>query len=252
MSEEAKRKQSLERIRENVVRSGHHIYVISGEGQTPRFAYTIGVSESVGAELILAGAVFYMQDDLVRIINDVVAQMKAQRDQEVFQVTGQGSFTLRRVDASWATETLLGAFDYYQKRDIAALQIVPDCAHWTIDVPDMSVPWSSTTEPAWRWLRERWTYQVPVNSTAATNLAALRGERINEVARWEENEWEIFAGPGPDVPKEEMRVVPLGVLLACDDSLLPALNLEVGAALWRDDVSDWHAWGTGGRGKSKP
>jgi hypothetical protein len=98
---------------------------------------------------------------------------------------------------------MLGAFDYYQKRDIPALQIVPDQAHWTVDVPDMSMPCSATTEPVWQWLHEPWTYPVPKHSTAATNLAALRGERITEVMRWEEDEWEIFAGEGPDVREDE-------------------------------------------------
>ncbi len=58
MATEAERKQALDRIRENIAREGHHIYLVSGGAATPRFAYTIGVSESIGVELILAGAVF--------------------------------------------------------------------------------------------------------------------------------------------------------------------------------------------------
>jgi len=148
------------------------------------------------------------------------------------------------VDSSWATEFMLAAFDYYQKRDIPALQIVPDKAHWTIDVPDMSVPWNANTEPAWRWLHEPWTYPVPKNATATTNLAALRGDRITEATRWEEDEWEIFAGAGPDVSQDEMRVVPLGNLVAADESLVPVVNLPVGEGLWRDPEpnSEWHPW----------
>ena len=56
MITEAQKKQALDDIRENIARSGHHIYVVSG-GQTPRFAYTIGVNESIGVELILSGAI---------------------------------------------------------------------------------------------------------------------------------------------------------------------------------------------------
>jgi hypothetical protein len=236
------RERALEVIRENIVRSGHHIYVVSSAGQTPRFAYTIGVTESVGVELILAGAIFYMKDDVVKIINEILPQMKAQPACEVFRVDGQGSFTLREVHSSWAQELLLGAFDHYRKRDIRVLQIVPDVAHWTIDVPDMSAPWSARKEPVWQWLREPWEYPVPENSTATTNLAALRGNRITEAARWEEDHWEIFAGAGPDVTKDEMRVVPLANLLGTDGSLARVLNLEVGAAVRRDAVSDWHPW----------
>ncbi len=39
--------------------------------------------------------------------------------------------------------------------------------------------------------------------------------------RWEKDEWEIFAGAGPDITEPERRVVPLGVLLAADPSLVP-------------------------------
>ena len=241
MVNEAQRKQALADIRENIARSGLHIYLVS-DGATPRFAYTIGLSESIGAELILAGAIFYMKDDVRKIINGIAAQLKADRDREVFEVTGQGSFALRRAHSSWATEFMLGAFDYYQKREIPALQIVPDKAHWTIDVPDMAAPWSATKEPIWRWQREAWTYPVPKDATATTNLAALRGERVTEAVRWEEENWELFAGAGPDVSKDELRVVPLGTLVAADPSLVAVINLEVGAGLWRDDISGWHPW----------
>lgn len=243
MTTESQKKQMLDRIRENIARSGQHVYVVSG-GVTPRFAYTIGVSESVGVELILAGAIFYMKDEVVKIINDIAAQLKAQRNREVCEVAGLGAFTLRKVDSSWATQFMLGAFDYYKKRDIPALQIVPDKAHWTIDVPNMSAPWNSSTEPVWRWLKEPWTFPVPKDSTAATNLAALRGERITEVTRWEEGEWEMFAGAGPDVPKDEMRVVALGTLVAADKSLAPVVNLAIEEGLWRDpDLdSEWQPW----------
>jgi len=243
MTNEAPKKQMLDRIRENIARSGQHVYVVSG-GETPRFAYTIGVSESVGVELILAGGIFYMKDEVVKILNEVALQLRAQGDRKVFEVAGLGSFTLRKVHSSWATAFMLGAFDYYQKHNIPALQIVPDKAHWTIDVPDMSAPWSATTEPVWQWLHEPWTYPVPKDATAATNLAALRGERITEVTRWEEDEWEMFAGAGPDVPKDEMRVVALGTLVAADESLVPVVNLAIEEGLWRDPDpdSEWHPW----------
>ena len=249
MATEAERKQAIDRIRENIARRGQHVYIVSG-GQTPRFAYSIGVSESIGVELILAGAIFYMKDEVVKIINDIAAQLRVQRDRGIFEIAGLGSLTLRKVHDSWATEFMLGAFNYYQKRDIQALQIVPDKAHWTLDVPDMSAPWNASTAPVWRWLKEPWTYPVPENATAATNLAALRRERITEVTRWEEDEWEMFAGPGPDVTEEEMRVVALGTLLAADKSLDPIVHLAMGEGLWRepDPDSEWHPWRKQGQG----
>ena len=238
---EAQKRQALDLIREDIDRSGHHVYVVSG-GEIPRFAYTIGLSESVGVELILAGAVFYMKDEVVKILNNIAAQLKEQRNGEVFEVDGLGSFTLRKVHSSWAAQVMLGAFDYYKKGEIQAFQIVPDNAHWTIDVPDMSVAWSATSEPVWRWLKEPWTFPVPEDSTAATNLAALRGGRITEVMRWDENEWEMFAGPGSNVTSDDMRVVALGTLVAVDKSLVPVVNLATEEGLWRDlePDSEWH------------
>lgn len=243
MRNEAQRKQALDQIQGNISRRGHHVYVVSG-GATPRFAYTIGVSESIGLELILAGAVFYMKDEVLTIVNDIAAQLKAHRDQKVFEVAGQGSFTLREVHASWTTALLLGALDYYRVRDVPALQIVPDEAHWTVDVPNLTAPWSATTAPVWRWLHAPWTYPIPTDSTATTDLAALRGERVTEAMRWEEDEWEIFAGDGPDVPKDEIRVVPLGTLLGADESLVPIIKLSRGEGLLRDHDpnSCWRPW----------
>lgn len=241
MVSEEQRKRALDDIRENISRYGHHTYMVLGEA-TPRFAYTIGVSESVGVELLLAGAVFYMRDEVAKIIRDAVAHLRANRDGGPVEITGLGTFSLRKVDSSWARELTLGVFDYYQKKDIPALQIVPDQHHWTIDVPDMSAPWSATREPVWKWLHEPWTYPVNQASEAVTDLAALRGDRITEACRWQEDEWELFAGAGPDVAKEEMRLVALGTLLAVDPSLEPVVNLTIGTGLWRDATSDWHPW----------
>ncbi|HEY8714877.1 MAG TPA: hypothetical protein VIM00_05820, partial [Candidatus Acidoferrum sp.] len=134
------------------------------------------------------------------------------------------------------------ALHFYGVKQVRAFQLRPDAAHWTNDVPDMCQPWNPVTASSWRWMHEEWTYPIPLRSVGITNLKALRGERVTEAARWEEDEWEIFAGAGPDVPKEDIRVVPLGVLLASDDSMLPVVNLAVGDALWRDAKSDWHRW----------
>jgi hypothetical protein len=242
MISEDQRKRALDEIRENISRSGQHIYYVFSE-TSPRFAYTIGVSESVGVELILAGAVFYKRDDVAKIIGDTAAHLRASHDRELVEIAELGSFTLRKVDGSWARQLMLGVFDYYQNKDIPALQIVPDRNHWTIDVPNMSVPFSAAREPVWKWLREAWTYPVRQDSTAITDLAALRGDRITEACRWEEDEWELFAGAGPDVPKNEMRMVALGTLLAADPSLEPVVNLTIGTGLWRRDaISEWHPW----------
>jgi hypothetical protein len=55
-----------------------------------------------------------------------------------------------------------------------------------------------------------------------TNLDALRGAPIVEVARWKDEYWEMLAGSGEDTPEAEARLVTLGFLLAADPSLAPA------------------------------
>lgn len=70
MIDDRQRQQALDEIRENIARNGRHIYRVVGE-TCPRFAYTIGFSESGGVELILAGAIFYMRDDGAQIIRNL-------------------------------------------------------------------------------------------------------------------------------------------------------------------------------------
>jgi Domain of unknown function (DUF4262) len=244
MTSEDQRKRALDRISRNITEYGFHTYVVTGGGD-PRYAYTIGLSQSSCGELIIAGAYFYSLDELSKIIDGIAAQLKqvAEWNGHKIALYELGSFELRKLDQSWTTVLMLGALDFYQVKEITAFQIVPDRDHYTVDVPDLSRPWDAKTALGWRWIHEKWAYHIPVNSMAITNLGALRGERITEVMRWEEDEWEIFAGAGPDVPQEERRVVPLGVLLGADESLLPATNLTVGTGLWRNDVSEWHPWG---------
>jgi len=241
----ARRASALERIASNIREYGYHAYHVSG-GPLPRFAYTIGLRESMGAELLLGGVTFYTLDEVKEIIESIYEQSRARGKLESpLRVEGLGTFTLRPVHASWVSELMLGATDYYKTRDVAALQVVPEDKHWTLDVPDMSAAWSADSEPAWRWVRERWSYQVLSEATALTNLDALRGGRITEVTRWEEDEWEMFAGGAPDVEPADVRYVPLGTLLAADPSLVPAVDLKLGKGLWRDDTDGpWNAWGS--------
>jgi hypothetical protein len=245
MTLDPKREDALELIRRNIERFGHHIYIVS-QCPNPRFAYTIGLRDRLGLELIFPGAIFYLKDDVLGILNQVASElgrrMVLEPEKESFEFNSRGSFSLRNVHASWASKLILGALDYYGTSEIRTLQISPDENHRTIDVPDMSVPWNATLAPPWRWLYDPWTYRVPRQSVAATNLAAVRGERVTEAARWEEEEWEISAGPASDVPKDEMRVVPLGTLVSADESLAPIINLAVGEGIWRGIDSEWRIW----------
>jgi len=245
------RERALERIKHNIATHGFHIYVVQGNGPTPRFVYTIGLRESLGAEVVLAGALSYeKKKDVLVIVDSLVEQLgKGAGDaapaawQSRFTVDELGSFSFRSADSSWTRPLLLGALDYYGLEDVAAFQIVPDDQHMTIDVPRMDREWNADTEPIWRWKHEPWPYPVPAASEAMTNLDALRGRRITEACRWEDDYWEMFAGAGPDVPKDAARLVPLGCLLAADPSLVRAIDLPIGRGVRRDsDGGDWRPW----------
>lgn len=244
MTNKAK-KVMLDKIRSNIANDGQHIYVILG-GASPRFAYTIGVSESYKYELILAGALYYSVDEVKKIINGIASELRAGISWQSinFVLESFGSFSLREVDSSWGNKMMLGALDYYNAGGIPALQIVPDEEHWTVDTPNLTKPWSPKIEPIWQWLYQKWQYPVPESSIAITNLDALQGHSITEVMRWEQDHWEMFVGAGPDVPKEEIREVSLGTLLGADQTLFPAANLAIGKGLWRDPSNlKWNPWG---------
>jgi hypothetical protein len=244
-AKEEKHQKALNEIRETIAKHGFHTYVVTGGGD-PHFGYTIGLTESLGVELILAGTYFYRLADVSKVIDSIARKLVPPVAWDTVSIDADpwGSFLFRRVDMSWATALMLGAFDYYRGKSIEAYQIVPDEKHWTIDVPDLSQPWSSTQAPGWRWIKEEWKYPVPNTSVALTDLNTLRGGRITEVMRWEEDQWEIFSGSGPEIPESERRVVPLGILLEADKSLLPALELRLETGFWRDKgESEWHPWG---------
>ncbi len=251
---ELDRTKALELIRRNIEDHGFHVYMIAQES-TPRFAYTIGLSGSIGAELVLAGAHYYFGVDVMRILHSIREQLDpsarrgwfrsrapARTFGDRFEVRGLGTFTLVKADVSWTRELLLGAIDYYDRKDVIAYQIVPDKNHWTVDVPNMATELGAATELAWRWLKEPWPYAFPENSTATTHIAALRGERVTEVNRWELFDWEMFAGAGPDVKESELRVVPICCLVGADPTLARALELAVGEGIWRVGDGAWHDW----------
>jgi hypothetical protein len=198
----------------------------------------------MGAELILAGAIAFMEKDALRIVDSIAKEWNASKTSYI--VESLGGFSLRQADLSWTRGLMLGAADFYGNPSIRAWQIVPEPAHWTVDIPDMGKVWSATEAPVWQWMQVPWTLSVPEAATTVTDLAALRGARITEAARWEDDQWELFSGDGTEVPEDEVRIVPLGTLLGVDPSLLPVTSLPIGGALFRDpDEGEWQPWGSG-------
>nr|WP_315194856.1 DUF4262 domain-containing protein [uncultured Aquabacterium sp.] len=245
---DADRNEALQAIRSHIATHGQHLYLVQG-GEVPRYAYTIGLLNSVGFELVLAGATTFDAEEVAQVLNGVAAACKREgadlaQPLVLDGLASLGAFTLQEAHPTWVAELMLGAIDHHGRADVRTLQVVPDAEHWTLDIPDLSEPWDADAEPAWAGLRQPWTQPFPPDAVATTNLDALRGERVTEAARWESDQWELFAGPGPDVTPDQVRMVPLATLLAIDSTLAPVVQLDVGRALWRDDQGgDWQAWG---------
>ncbi len=245
-----RRTWSLQQIQQNIDTFGYHMYVVDG-GAIPRFIYTIGLSPTLGAELIFAGGILYSLDEARAIIEHLRGHLLNPGSNIAADPVGLlGTFCLRAVHRSWGDALLLGAIDFYRTESVAALQCVPDEAHMTIDVPDLSTERSGNSEPAWRWLTDPWPYACAQSASATTDIAALRGAPITEVARWEEDYWEMFAGNGPDVTEDDARIVPITTLLAADPTLAPALELKIGEGFWRhSEEGEWTPWRAHGLGR---
>jgi hypothetical protein len=228
-------------IRRTIVRNGHHVYAIMA-GTSPRFAYTVGLTESIRAELVLAGAATYGTDDVHAITNAIASALRVRASydppfESTFSVDGLGSFTLRKADRTWSRLLLCCAAAYY-RFDVHAYQIVPDGEHSTVDIPDMSAPWSATAAPAWRYLCEPWPHRIPESAHVATCLDVLRGADVMRAARRTNDYWEMFSMR--PLREEDVRVVPVATLLAADETLGDLLALPIGAQRWRNGRA--HPW----------
>jgi len=218
------------------------VYLVSGNAQSPQYTYSIGLFQSIGFEIVLAGASFFSTSEQHVIVNKVAEALRTDPCRRGVSVVGMGVFRLNHCESSWATELLLGAIDFYDRVEIPVLQIIPDEEHLTIDVPDMGLPWSFEESGAWQWLKGDLPVVIPINGVAITNLGVLQGEMVIEVVRWEANEWEAFSIPGTEVTREQSRQVPITTLLI-DDSLLPILGLIPGEGLRRDSQElIWTKW----------
>lgn len=215
-------------------------FTIVAPSSCPRFAYTTGLKDELGVDFLVPGLSRFSDSDLVDIVEQCVAARR--NGQQHAHVGALGDFEMRSADSSWVEILALGARKQYGTLT-PFLQIAQSRRDSTIDTPDTSKPWSASTEPVWKWLKDPWTLDIPAESTATTNLAALSGSRVTEATRWEPDEWELFAGSGPDTPTDELRVMPLATFLAVDPTIAAVLKLQIGEGFWRDAAElDWHVW----------
>lgn len=215
------------RIATAIRATGCYRYLVSAVS-APRFAYTVGLSESLGFELVLAGAAAYSKDEVLAVLALASSQLKGRDSLE----TGHGKFVCKPVSPAWMSVLLLGARDYYgEGRALSALQLVPDAENFTLDTPDLSVARQERANRAWRYLDD-WPFSVPKRCLVGTTLSVLQGAPVVEVSRWEEDYWEMLPEQSR-IDKGELRVIPLGVMLGLDGTLEPSVSLQVGRSLFR-------------------
>lgn len=232
-----------ELIKTNIKKYGFHITIV-GSHTCPRFAYTIGLFDIFSFELILAGGIIYKRNDLSEIFSSIVQHHEKSKSIEKTDilVANLGTFSFTTVHPSWSKLMMLGAFEYYNGSDIPVFQVNPDKDHFTLDIPNMVKQWKENEEPIWQWLKKKWNLSVPENSTAITDIQALKGKDIKEVTRWEDNHWEMFSDP--ESGEEESRVATLATMIGIDKSLVEATKLKIGKGIWRTSRdSGWNNWG---------
>ena len=224
-------------ITNNIKSHGWHIYVVQ-QGECPRYAYTIGLTNRVGFELVAPGLVLLEIDDLVLVINHLASfalSMEMGGVYEKCNVPGVGYFSLKSADSSWGERLLIGAESYYNHA-VAGKQIFPEQHTYTVDTPDLELPFDASSQQAWRWLDEPWSLPIPPSSVVTTDVRALLGRRIVEASRWEDSLWEMFS-------EEDIRVVPFSVLLSADSTIEKTMSLRIGESLRRnihaDGKQDW-------------
>lgn len=223
-------------ISDNIRRSGYHVVVVSG-GATPRWAYTIGLSETKGRELLFAGGVSCLKDEMLELIS-AVAKSAVDLDACLGATEVPPLLVdVVRVDPTWSDRLMIGVKGYYGAPRLA-LQVVPRQAR-TIDTPWTDVPYGIDSAGPFRWLEGDWPYPVPRGSEVMVDVGVTTGAAVTEVGRWEEDYWEMFSVPREEIDKSKARLLPLGVLLATDPTLAAVTELAVGESAIREPGEPW-------------
>lgn len=237
-----KKQEFFELIEKNIKKYGYHITFVKG-GQNPPFAYTIGLYEKLGFELVVAGDFHSIQMNEKKIRRVLLGLNSGQNTGSFFlsEDKEQVDLELLEMHTTWKELMILGVFDYYKNDDIRAFQIFP-VENKSMDIPVMSSQ-RDKEDPIWCWLDKKWNETIPLSSYVITSVGFLNGENITELMRWEDGYWEMFVGQGSDVPDEDVRILPISTVLGIDDTLRPALKLSIGEGLWRENIeSEWEIW----------
>ena len=238
------RSEILQLIRQNIDVAGYHTTFV-GLDASPRFAYTIGLHERFDAELIFAGGCLYSN----RMVEEVFSAVRNHWIQEGrqswdFEIDVMGeNFSLRRVDKSWVRFTVLGVLDYYDVIQIPLVQVVPPDSKVTIDIPDMTKMFGESSG-VWQYLDDTMSRPSYAAGTVIADIDFLtRKFEITELVRVDFDEWEMFTGDPTCFDKNEIGIIPIGVALHHDNSLIASLDISVGKGLYRaDGDAEWIDW----------
>ncbi len=222
-----------ELVRKNVARFGFHVNLVGGGGQVPSFAYTIGLTEKLDFELLIAGCSLLSSREVSEELSNAVSLLLGD--------LGHPSVSKCEADKQWVELLLLGAIEYYPIKSLRAYQLISPLLQKSIDQPNTS-SLSDLERAPWKWLKTDWDFPVPRASKVVTNTGLLLGEPALEAVRWEVDNWEVFSKPGPEVEKSEIRIVPLSVILG-DSTNIPLVHMDTGGALWRASGDGaWTTW----------
>lgn len=237
------KKTYFSNVKKSIINNGYYIATVLA-GPQPAFLYSIGLLNQFGFELAFCGGGNYTIKELEFIVDLYCQKIKDSYDiNKKLNIYELGQFSLVKCHESWSDKIALGVYDYYNTNKVCLLQIVPENRNRILDVPDMSVKWNRE-DGIWKWLDEDWCFDVPPRSIVITNFDALKGEIVTEISRWKVDEWEMFAGAGPDIEEKDIRIVPLGTMLGIDKTIEASLDLEIGKGIWRDSTySGWQKWG---------
>ncbi|CAM3163338.1 hypothetical protein DRF59_11290 [Chryseobacterium flavum] len=239
-----KKQEFINLIGEHIRNYGYHLTIVAGKSPLPRYCYSIGLLEKFGFELAFAGGDIYKADEIKEIIDKIIEQIKIDQLLINFSLGELGNFKLQLIDESWSTIMFDGIYDFYKSSKIKVYQIMPDEKHKTLEVPNMSLKFDAKNEPIWKWLTENWIYPISQDSIVFTDVDALFGKKILEIMRWEELEWEMFTSDGTEIPTDKKRVVSFGTILGIDNTIAPAMNLNLEKGLFRDEEElEWNDWG---------
>ena len=109
-----KRELILATIKSSIRTRGYHVHVIDG-APAPRFAYTIGLHQKFGIELVFAGGLFFAFDEMLGVVKEFARRIGSGEGSALssIELDGLGRFSLQEVEPSWGPRMLLGALDYY-------------------------------------------------------------------------------------------------------------------------------------------